>query len=235
MPENKTPAQSPSAQLTTVDPSTAASIHGVIHFTGAAPAPVQIDMGMDPGCTILSHEPNFSQQYVVNHGALANVYIYVKQGLEGKTFAVPSTPVILDQKGCRYEPHVLALMSGQTLRILNSDPTMHNVHAQPNAPSNPQWNMSQMPKGAPIEKTFHDPEVMMPFKCNQHPWMKAYVSVAANQFYAISDADGKFEIKGLPPGEYTLAAVHEAAGEKTQTLTLDPKDNKTVDFSFAAQ
>ncbi len=234
MPENKAPAQS-SAQLTTVDPATAASIHGVIHFTGSAPAPVQIDMGMDPGCTIENHQANFSQQYVVNHGALANVYIYVKQGLEGKNFAVPTTPVMLDQKGCRYEPHVLALMAGQTLKVLNSDPTMHNVHAQPNAPSNPQWNMSQMPKGAAIEKTFHDPEVMMPFKCNQHPWMKAYVNVAANPFYAISDADGKFEIKGLPPGDYMIAAVHEAAGEKTQTITLGPKDSKAVDFTFSAQ
>ena len=235
MPENKTPAQSSSAQLTTVDPATAASIHGVIHFTGSAPAPVQIDMGMDPGCTIDNHEPNFSQQYAVNHGALANVYIYVKQGLEGKNFAVPTTPVLLDQKGCRYEPHVIALMTGQTLKVLNSDPTMHNVHAQPNAPSNPQWNMSQMPKGAPIEKTFHDPEAMMPFKCNQHPWMKAYVNIAANPFYAISDADGKFEIKGLPPGEYTIAALHEAAGEKTQTITLSPKDAKAIDFTFSAQ
>ena len=234
MPESKAPAQSSSA-LTRVDPATAATIRGVIHFTGRAPAPVQIDMGMDPGCTISDHDSNFSQQYVVNHGGLANVYIYVKQGLEDKNFAVPTTPVILDQKGCRYEPHVLALMSGQTLRILNSDPTMHNVHAQPNAPSNPQWNLSQMPKGAPIEKTFHDPEVMMPFKCNQHPWMKAYVNVAANPFYAVSDADGKFEIKGLPPGEYTIAAVHEAAGEKTETLTLSSKEDKTLGFSFAAQ
>ena len=234
MPENKAPAKS-SAQMTTIDPATAASIHGVMHFSGSAPAPVQIDMGMDPGCTIENHEPNFSQQYVVNHGALANVYIYVKQGLEGKNFAVPTTPVILDQKGCRYEPHVIALMSGQTLRVLNSDPTMHNVHAQPNAPSNPQWNMSQMPKGAPIEKTFHDPEVMMPFKCNQHPWMKAYVNVAANPFYAVSDADGQFEIKGLPPGEYTIAAIHEVSGDKTKTVTLGPKEDKALEFIFSAQ
>jgi plastocyanin len=232
-PKSEKPA--PTQALTSVDPTTSASIHGVIHFTGTPPAPVQIDMGMDPGCTIGDSKPNFSQQYVVNHGALANVYICVKQGLEGKNFAVPTTPVILDQKGCRYEPHVIALMAGQTLQVLNSDPTMHNVHAQPNAPSNPQWNMSQMPKGAPIEKSFHDPEVMMPLKCNQHPWMKAYVNVAANPFYVVSGPDGKFEIKGLPPGEYTISAVHEAAGEKTQTVTLGPKDDKTLDFSFASQ
>jgi hypothetical protein len=126
-------------------------------------------------------------------------------------------------------------MSGQTLRVMNDDPTMHNVHAQPNAPSNPEWNMSQMPKGAPIDKTFHDPEGMMPFKCNQHPWMKAFVSVAANPFYAISDGSGNFEIHGLPPGDYTIAAVHEALGEQTQTISVAAKDDKKVDFTYAAK
>lgn len=235
MPASPTKTEVSPAKLTVVDPATAASIHGVIRFKGNAPTPVQIDMGMDPGCALSNSKPNFSQQFVVNGGGLANVFIYVKQGLEGKSFAIPSTAVMLDQKGCRYQPHVLALMAGQTLQVLNSDSTMHNVHAQPNAPSNPQWNMSQMPKGAPIEKTFHDPEVMMPFKCNQHPWMKAYVNVAANPFYAVSDASGKFEIKGLPAGEYTIAAVHEALGEQTQTMAIGAKDNKAVEFTFVPQ
>jgi plastocyanin len=192
-------------------------------------------MGMDPGCTIANAEPNFSQQYVVTKGRLTNVYIYIKEGLEGKNFAVSSDPVVLNQKGCRYDPHVLALMAGQTLRVLNDDPTMHNVHAQPNAPGNQQWNMSQMPRGAPIETTFHNPEVMMPFKCNQHPWMKAYVNVAANPFYAVSDAQGGFEIKGLPPGEYTVAAVHEALGEQTQKITVGATESKNIDFTYRAQ
>ena len=237
MPPQKTETQpSPQTKFTVVDSASAATIQGTIHLAGSAPAAVQIDMGMDPGCTISSKEPNFSQQYVVGKsGGLANVYVYVKSGLEGSAFAVPATPVILDQKGCRYEPHVLALMAGQTLRVLNSDPTTHNVHGQPNAPSNPQWNISQMPKGAPIEKSFHDPEAMMPLKCNQHPWMKAYVNVASKPFYAISDANGKFEIKGLPPGDYTIGAVHEALGEQTQKITVGAKENKAADFTFAAQ
>lgn len=238
MPENqgKEKAAAVETKLTTVDPATAAIIHGTIRFTGTLLAPVEIDMGMDPGCMLANPQKNFSQQFVASKsGGLGNVYVYIKEGLEGKNFATPAAPVVLDQKGCRYEPHVLALMAGQTLRIENSDPTMHNVHAQPNAPSNPQWNVSQMPKGAPIEKTFHDPEVMMPVKCNQHPWMKAYINVAANPFYAVSDADGTFEITGLPPGEYTVAAVHEALGEQTQKISIGPKERKGVDFSFAAQ
>lgn len=236
-PAGEHPGESKAAPvtLTTVDPATAASIHGIVHFAGTPPAPVQIDMGMDPGCTIANSQPNFSQQYVVSKGRLANVYVYIKEGLDGKNFAVPSDPVILDQKGCRYDPHVLALMAGQTLRVLNDDPTMHNVHGQPSAPSNQQWNISQNPKGDPVEKTFHDPELMMPVKCNQHPWMKAYVNVAANPFYAISNAQGEFEIKGLPPGEYNVAAVHEALGEQTQKITVAPKESKKTDFNYAAQ
>ena len=112
---------------------------------------------------------------------------------------------------------------------------LHRAVQQPNAAGNPQWNMSQMPKGDPIEKSFHDPEVMMPFKCNQHPWMKAYVNVASNPFYAVSDANGMFAIKGLPPGEYTIAAVHEARGEQTQQISVGAKENKAADFTFAAQ
>ena len=235
-PEKKESQASTQTKFTVVDPATAGAIHGTIRLTGSAPTPVQIDMGMDPGCTFSTKQPNFSQQYVVGKGdGLGNVYVYIKSGLEGRNFAVPANPVVLDQKGCRYEPHVLALMAGQTLRVLNSDPTMHNVHAQPNAPSNSQWNMSQMPKGAPIETTFHDPEVMMPFKCNQHPWMKAFVNVAGNPFYAISDANGNFEIKGLPSGDYTIAAVHEAAGEQTQRIGIGVKETKTADFTFTAQ
>lgn len=234
MPQAKEKSSKVDAKTFVVDPSIAASIHGTIHITGTTPAPVEIDMAMDPGCTLSNSAKNFSQQFVVKQGRLANVYLYVKQGLEGKSFAVPSSPVVLDQRGCRYQPHVLALMAGQSLQVLNDDSTMHNVLAQPNAPSNPQWNESQMPKGAPIEKAFHDPEVMLPIKCNQHPWMKAYVNVAANSFYAISDAQGDFEIKGLPPGEYTIAAVHEALGEQTQQVTLGAKDEKEVDFAYAA-
>lgn len=238
MPEQSKNEKATAAQtkFTVVDPATAATIRGTVHFAGVAPASVEIDMGMDPGCMLASKEKNFSQQFVVGKtGGLANVYVYIKEGLEGQNFETPSTPVVLDQKGCRYEPHVLALMAGQTLRIENSDPTMHNIHAQPNAASNPEWNLSQMPKAAPIDKTFHDPEVMMPIKCNQHPWMKAYVSVAANPFYAVSDAGGNFEITGLPPGNYTIAAVHEALGEQTQNVSVAPKESKTVDFNYAVK
>jgi hypothetical protein len=123
-------------------------------------------------------------------------------------------------------------MPGQPLRILNGDSTMHNIHPSPQAAGNTEWNVSQMPKGPPVEKTFHDPEVMMPVKCNQHPWMKAYINVAGNPFYAITKPDGTFEITGLPPGEYTIAAVHEKLGERTGKISVGPKDNQQVNLAF---
>jgi plastocyanin len=228
------PAQKAAAlkDLTAVDPATAASVHGTIRFEGKPPAPIEIDMAQDPACSIASKQANFSQQFIVNHGGLANVYVYVEQGLEGKNFAVPTEPVVLDQKGCRYVPHMVALVVGQTLRVMNSDPTMHNVHAQPSASANPQWNMSQMPRGQPIDTRFQTPELMMPFKCNQHPWMKAYVNVAANPFFAISDLSGSFEIRGLPPGEYTLAVIHEALGEQRQKIVVGAKESRAADFTY---
>jgi plastocyanin len=220
---------------TSVDPATAGTIRGTIHFSGQPPAPVPIDMDLDPACSLAGVGPNMSEQYVVHNGGLANVYIYVKQGLEGKKFPVPSAPAVLDQKGCRYVPHVLALMAGQKLEVRNEDSTMHNVHPAPAVDGNDQSNVSQAPKGQPVERTFNAPETMILVKCNQHPWMKSFVNVAANPFFAVSDADGTFEIAGLPPGTYTIAAVHEKSGEQDETITVSPKQAATANFTFTAQ
>lgn len=218
-----------------VDLANGAAVSGTVTLQGTAPAPKQIDMSQDPACAYASSTPNVSENYVVDKGKLANVFVYVKSGLEGKMYAPPKDPVVLDQKGCRYVPHVLAAMVGQPIRILNSDPAMHNIHPVPDNPKNPEFNVSQQPKGQPIEKTFDAPEVMMEIHCNQHPWMKALLSVQPNPFFAVTDQSGHFEIKGLPPGTYTLAAVHEKAGEQTMQITVSAKDSKTADFSFTAK
>ncbi len=230
------PRNGPNAagHYTTVDPATSATVRGTISFTGNPPKPLPIDMGTDPGCAQAGSAPNLSTPYLVNDGRLANVYVYVKAGLEGKNFAPQTSPVVLEQKGCRYIPHVLGIMVDQPLRIVNDDPTMHNIHAMPRVEGNRQWNLSQAPNGAPLEKSFGQPEIMMPVQCNQHPWMKAYLNVSRTPFFAVSDASGNFEIRGLPPGDYTIAAVHEKAGEQTQPITAGPKETKTLNFSFSA-
>ena len=139
-----------------------------------------------------------------DNGTLPNVFVYVKAGAENYTFAPPADAVTLDQDGCMYKPHVLGIMAGQTLKIVSSDATTHNIHPMPK--DNAEWNMSQAPGAAPIEQKFARPEIMVPVKCNQHPWMRAWIGVTSNPFFAVSGSDGTFTIKGLPPGDYTIEA-----------------------------
>jgi len=221
------PAQT-TATAAPIDPATVASVSGTVKFTGTAPKPVKIDMSQDPGCK----GTNTSEVIVVDGGNLANAFVYVKDGLGDRTFQPPATEVELDQEGCQYHPHVLGLMTGQTLEIKNEDTTTHNVHPTPR--ENREWNESQPAKAPDIKKQFAREEIMMPVKCNQHPWMKMYISVVKHPFFAVTDKSGKFELKGLPPGEYTIAVVHEKLGEQTQKITVAAKDSKTVDFSYPA-
>ena len=210
-----------------VDAATAAGISGTVHFSGTPQKPRGIDMTQDPSCK----GENEAESLRVQDGRLANVYVYVEDGLQAGQYEGPRTnEVVVDQKGCRYVPHVIAVTTGQPVRILNSDDTTHNVHPMPQ--NNREWNQSQTPGAEPVVKRFSNPETMIPVKCNNHPWMSMFVNVASHPFFAVTGTDGKFRIAGLPPGTYTLAAVHEKLGERTLTLTLGPKENKQADFTF---
>ncbi len=216
----------PAATATPIDPATAASVSGTVKFDGAPPKAATIDMSQDPNCK----GQNTAENIVVSGGDLANVFVYVKEGLGNRTFDVPKDPVMVDQHGCKYHPHTLGVMAGQTVKIVNSDPTTHNIHPTPK--DNREWNESQAPQSAPLEKTFAREEILLPVKCNQHPWMRMFINVVKNPFFAVSGPDGKFEIKGLPPGDYTLAFVQEKLGEQDVKVTLAAKDSKTVDVTF---
>lgn len=221
---------SPAQTVSKIDPATVATISGVVKFDGPVPKPHQIDMAQDPAC---GSQPAFDESFVVNNGGLANVFVYVKSGLQGGFGGGSAQVPTIEQRGCRYHPHVLGAMVGETVKIVNADETTHNIHPMPAA--NKQWNESQMPKSDPIMKTFSKPELMIPIKCNQHPWMKMYLNIVDNPWFAVSGPDGKFEIKRLPPGEYTLAAVHEKLGEQDVKVTVGPKESKTASFTFKAQ
>jgi plastocyanin len=222
------PSAAPAPAATPIDQATVGSVSGSVKFDGAAPKPSKIDMSQDPACK----GANEAEAMAVDKGNLANVFVYVKDGLGNRTFDVPKEAVVLDQSGCRYHPHVLGVMAGQTVQIKNDDPTTHNIHPTPK--DNREWNESQPPQAAPIEKNFAREEVMLPVKCNQHPWMKMYINVVKSPFYAVTGPDGKYEIKGLPPGDYTIAFVHEKLGEQTQKVTVAPKESKTADQTFKA-
>jgi plastocyanin len=228
------PSTSPSAETpkaaepaaTPVDLATAATVNGTVKFDGTAPKPAKIDMSQDPACK----GTNTAETIVADGGKLENVFVYVKDGLGNRTFAVPTEKATIHQQDCRYHPHVLGAMVGQTVEVANDDPTTHNIHPTPK--DNREWNESQAPKAAPIEKSFAREEILLPVKCNQHPWMKMYINVVKSPYFAVTDKDGKYEIKHLPPGDYTLAFVHEKLGEQDQKVTVAAKDTKTVDASF---
>jgi plastocyanin len=215
------------------------SIKGTISFTGTAPEPKKIDTSADAACA--AKNPNLAtEDNVVKDGKLANVFVYVKEGTTADGDKItslsadpPSSPVTLDQNGCHYVPHVFGIQTGQTLKVTNSDPTQHNIHPQPKV--NEEWNQTQANGAAPIEKKFTRTEVLIPVKCNQHPWMKAYIGVLKHPFFAVSAADGSFTIRDVPPGKYTVVAWHEGGAngtEKTMEVTVAANAAATADFSF---
>ncbi len=216
----------------TLQQSVAGNIVGKINYTGPKVTSMQIKMNADPKCIKMhSGKAVESDQVVVNpNNTLRWVFVYVKKGLEGKKFPVPSSKVTIAQEGCMYNPHVFGMMANQQLEIINDDPTLHNIHALPK--NSAQFNIAQPNKGMKLSKTFTKPEVMVKIKCEVHNWMAAYVGVLDNPYYAVSDDKGNFSIKNLPPGDYELEAWHEKFGTKTMKVTVGASDTKTVDFSY---
>ena len=214
----------------------AADITGVITLTGTPPAEVPIQPLMDdPTCGALHTETPTTHFYVVGkNGEFGEVIVSLKDAsgnvITGKSTGANAAPVVLDQKGCLYSPQILAIQTGQKLTVKNSDPCVHNVHSTSKA-GNPEHNDVQMSGGADLNYTFDKPEMFMKFQCDVHPWMFAWVSIFDNPWYAISGTDGKFVIKDVPPGTYTVVANHRKLGEKTQTVTVADKD-VMANFTF---
>jgi plastocyanin len=217
-----------------VDPATAGDVTGTVVLEGPAPKNEPIKMNADPTC--LKQAPGAQTQETFVVGAdgksFANVFVYVKDGLGNYVYDPPTAAAVIDQQGCRYRPHVLGVRVGQKIEILNSDPTLHNIHATPKA--NSEFNTGQPMQGMKTEHTFKAKEVMVPFKCDVHGWMNAYAGVLDHPYFSITGEDGKFTLKGLPPGTYTVEAWHERLGATTQSVTLGAKETKDVTFTFKA-
>ncbi len=224
--------------VATVDMANGATISGMIKIDGAAPASKPISMDADPVCKAAHSAPVMTDHWIVGSaGEVANTFVYIKDGLGGATYAAPTATMTINQQGCQYDPHVFGVMVGQKIEIKNSDQTMHNIHAH--GEKNEQFNEGQ-PAGTPVkEKVLDKEEVMIPIKCDVHGWMNCYAGVLKHPFFAVSGKDGKFEIKGVPPGTYTVTAWHETLDGKgmsvDQKITVAAKDSKTVDFSLKGQ
>ena len=226
--------QEPAVPAFHVDPTTAGSISGTIRYLGPKPAPKKIDMSEDPACVAAHQGKAVDESLVVSpKGALGNAFIYVKGGLEGKRFETPSTPVVIDQKGCWFHPRVLGIQTNQTLQVVNSDPVTHNIH--PMAQINREWNHSQGAGDTPLARRFIKPEVMIRVKCNIHSWMHAYIGVVDNPYFAVSKDDGSYTIANLPPGTYTLGIWQENLGTREQQITVVPHANTIANITFKGQ
>jgi len=216
-----------------VDQATAGTIAGRVLFNGDAPVMPVIDFSSNPQCERQHHAPQKAETVVVNaNKTLRNVFVRIKDGLPRARWTPPAEPATLDQRGCVYEPHVLGIMEGQQLEILNNDPVNHNVHAESQV--NPAWNESQPPRAEHKFKRFDSEEVLFPVTCSVHPWMRSYIGVSAHPFFAVTGNDGSFSLKGVPPGTYTIEAVHEKYGRKEGRVTLAPNGTATLDFTYGS-
>ncbi len=205
------------------------SITGTIKLEGTAPKMRPINMKADPVCAQAHSAAVPSEEVVVGAaGELANVIVYLDE-VKGE-FKTPETPVVLDQKGCQYTPHVLALYDGQPLEIKNSDKTLHNVHCFEGTAT--CFNRAMFQGMAPIKHKFNKAGNIVKFKCDVHPWMTAYALVAKNPFFATTKADGKFEIKNIPAGDYTVKIWHEKFGEQTKAVKVTAGAAANADASF---
>jgi plastocyanin len=221
-----------SATAGAAGPTGDATVTGTIRFAGTVPANPAIDMTEEAACRSKHTTPPVDSQYVVTSGGLGNTFVYVKSGLpEGASYPAPAQAVVIDQQGCLYRPRVFGVQVGQKVEIKNSDPVLHNIKAVPAA--NRGFNISQPSAGMTTTRTFNTAEVMVPLQCNVHSWMNAHVGVVPHPFFATSTADGKFSIKNLPPGTYTIEAWHEKLGTQTTTVTVGSGETKTADFNFA--
>ena len=217
-----------------VDAGTAGEVTGMVTLDGMAPMNAAIRMNADPICLKEVKGAQAMETYVVGGDgkSLANVFVYVKDGLGNYIYDTPTEPARIDQEGCRYHPHVFGMRVGQPLEILNSDPTLHNIHATPKV--NSEFNTGQPIEGMKTTHTFDKPEIMVPFKCDVHGWMNAYVGVLEHPYFAVTDSDGKFSLKTLPAGTYTIEAWHERLGAQQQMVTIAEKETKDIAFTFKA-
>ncbi len=225
-------AAPPGVEYFHVDAATAGTVTGAITFAGAKPARQAISMEADEGCQKAhAGKPAYDEAVATGkNGALANAFVYIQAGLEGKKFEPNTQAVVLDQRGCMFVPHIIGLRPGQTLDLKNGDSVAHNVHPLP--VNNREWNQEQTPQAPGVEHRFARPEIMIPVKCNIHAWMHSYIGVVDHPYFAVTGPDGTFQWKNVPPGDYTVAVWHEKFGKQEQQVHVAASASAAVNFTY---
>jgi len=210
-----------------------AAVKGSVKLEGALPTPARINMASDAVCARQHNTAVLSEDIVADkNGDLQNVVVFIADGLGDRTFDVPAEAAVIQQKGCVYEPHVLALRANQKLQVTNNDACTHNIHPAPT--NNREWNKAQV-AGSTVEVTFPREEVGIPLKCNVHPWMRSFIAVFKHPYFAVTGKDGNFDLSNLPPGTYTISAWQEKLGTTSQKITVGSNETKTVQFVFKSK
>ncbi|MDE2009717.1 MAG: hypothetical protein KGJ09_06520 [Candidatus Omnitrophica bacterium] len=208
------------------------SITGTVKYEGMVPPKRFIPMEADPVCYAIHKGNIYLPSLLLGKGnTLGNTFVFIKSGLKQSVYPPPARPAVISQAGCDYHPHVIGVMAGQKVEFLNPDGTLHNVHAM--CRINPQFNASMPPFRKEMEVTFKKPEFMFPVQCDVHPWMRAWMAVMPDPFFAVTGQDGKFVIKNVPDGTYVVEAWHERLGTKTATVKVGGNSSQKIDFTFS--
>jgi hypothetical protein len=207
----------------------ATTISGKVSFEGTAPAPEKVKTSADPKCQQMHPQGLEKQTVAVKDGGLAHAFVWLKSGVSGSQPA-PTEPAVLDQQGCEYHPHIVGVRTGQTIKIRNSDDTLHNIHPRPTV--NKEFNIGQARKGMEADKSFDKQEIMIPVGCDVHPWMRSYISVVDHPYFAVTRDDGTYEIQNVPPGDYEVEVVHEKLKNQTMKVNVKAGTPAKADFSF---
>ncbi|HKV05745.1 MAG TPA: carboxypeptidase regulatory-like domain-containing protein [Candidatus Acidoferrales bacterium] len=222
------------AQQAAATASDKGDIAGKVFFHGKPPQLRPILMDKDPVCASEQSGTVLPEDGRVNaNSTLPDAFVYISKGSGNLSAAAPSATVTMMQKGCRYEPHVLGIDVGQRLTVQSEDPTTHNIHVSPK--KGRDWNVSQQPGSDPVTTRFSQPEIMVSVRCNVHPWMQAYIGVVTNPYFAVTGDDGSFLIRGVPPGDYTLAIWTATFGTQERQVSVRAGQATTADFNFGGQ